>query len=444
MRKLLQVALISVVADPALAIDDAKASLLNVLSLEPTAASLYVKPGEQVVVDMNASNLQQMVNGCQALLGYSSTYFPAAGQVAPGGGVWTEMLYESWNVVEGDLDTAVGVTLDGPIGTMADGTVAVITLTAGPTEGVTRLVFRPDGEYGYATMFSDLSANPVWPSKLDSAGIVIDGTPPTIAITSATQNAQELLGTGAIAVQGDVTITVEASDNFGLTGAPAVKVTDANGVENILTASGSGPWTYTYPVTAATANGLATITAGVSDAAGNTASDSDTFMVDKNQAAGTVSFLTLRSGPIISPPSPADYTLSQVVTFVATDGAGGVLKTWTPVLTFANNPATQTASASFSLTQVPAGTARLSAKTAGHLRKRVDAVLDGNGQVAPAFVLLGGDVNGDNFVNILDYSLMKSRWNSLSAIGDINGDGQVQLLDYQLMQAGWFKTGDAQ
>lgn len=155
--------------------------LLDELSLNPTAESLYVKTGESVIIDMDVANLQQMVNGCQALLGYSSTYFPAAGTVAAGGGVWSELIYESWNTGAGELDTAIGVTLEGgPAGTQDDGTVAVITLTAGPTEGTTRMVFRPDGANGYATMLSDLNAAPVWPNKIDSVNIIIDNTPPAI------------------------------------------------------------------------------------------------------------------------------------------------------------------------------------------------------------------------------------------------------------------------
>ena len=43
---------------------------INQLSLDVTAPSIYVKPGESVVVDLNVAGLQQMVKGCQALIGY--------------------------------------------------------------------------------------------------------------------------------------------------------------------------------------------------------------------------------------------------------------------------------------------------------------------------------------------------------------------------------------
>jgi hypothetical protein len=105
--------------------------------------------------------------------------------VAAGGGVWTELIYQSWAVTD-EIDTAIGVTLEGgPTGTDADGTVAVVTLTAGTTEGLTRLIFRPDGTGGYVTALSDLNAQPVWPIKRDSVDIVIDGTPPADFVVTA-------------------------------------------------------------------------------------------------------------------------------------------------------------------------------------------------------------------------------------------------------------------
>jgi hypothetical protein len=843
----------------------------NALSLDVTPASLYVRPGESVVINMDASRLAQMVNGCQALLGYSSTYFTAPHSVAPGGGPWTELIYESWTV-PGELDTAIGVTLTGgPAGTQADGTVAIITLTAGTTDGTTQIVFRSDGESGYATMFSDLNANPVWPYKTNSTNIVVDGTAPllatvpangssntvtaatqtitgtasdalsgidtlgytlngglpvpvtvtagafsvtvvlvpganqvvftltdkagnpatstinytynqpaptitiaksvapnvygassylewqanrttgvlngtspvgsgfakyeavtadqdytvnmvsnfnswlgvlgspgeygnrltyvyridngiqanpgaakldlnkvsvemrnsfvgsdnaadnftdtwgydwltrtspaefeagnarlkgynwvggawvevtsgrladllifdngqgydngsdpesqatldgmykqlsgaaankqyiptnttrqglagdeyevrytghagvgnadvtvsttykstdatkpvititaptdgakvkvpgqtitgtvtdnetlasgvrevkvflntvqvgtsytttdpvnfseavtlvegsneirvdakdfagntetktihvfldtvapTINIDSAVQNSTELLiskGSTTNALQGNVVITVSSSDaspSTGLVVPPAVKVTDANAVETVLTASGSGPWTYTYAITSTTANGIATILATISDEAGNSASDTDTFRVNKNQITGQVElqdFVGTGTTPLHT----------RTVTFVSNGGA----KTWTLALTNVSG-----AVFDYTLTDVPVGTTALSAKTAWNLRKKLAVTLDGNGQATVTFtagsMLPGGDLNNDNFVNILDYSLMKMKWFTIAPEADINGDGLVNLLDYSTMKASWFTRGDAQ
>jgi hypothetical protein len=47
---------------------------------------------------MDVENLIQLVNACQAMLGYSSTYFedPTGGSVQFGGGVWDELIWDSW------------------------------------------------------------------------------------------------------------------------------------------------------------------------------------------------------------------------------------------------------------------------------------------------------------------------------------------------------------
>jgi len=511
----------------------------NALYLEPTAASIYIKPTETAIIDLNVANLAQPVTGLQAMLNFSSTYFKAGSgevAVAPGGGDWDELIFNTWNT-GGDLDVAVGVKLTLSGGTSADAKTAIITLTPTGTEGVTRMVFRPDADpdpgLTASTFLSDTSNNPVWPAKINSTNIYIDGTNPTVtsfsadplctkttttltfavsddnsgvdyvdvyvgttmvahAVSSpyvldmsgyatgcydvsikvvdragnetdsspasvcvdktapAISNIQAKQGGNDVlcpnsAVQGVVDVYVDVTDDgcADLVVPPTVAVAGISSV-NYVGVTGD---TYHYQITVlpTTANGSHTITVTAADSLGNSSSDSSQALcVDKNQATGTVSFATLRSGALIDPPSPADYTFTRVVTFVATDSANVVLKTWTPTLSFTNDPGTQTASASYTLTNVPAGMAHLSAKTAWHLRQRVDVALDGSGQVTAAFTLLGGDLNGSNSVNILDYSVLKSKWQSTDPAADINGDGQVQSLDYSLLKANWFQNGGPQ
>jgi hypothetical protein len=213
-------------------------------------------------------------------------------------------------------------------------------------------------------------------------------------------------------------------------------VTPAGGSPETLTASGSGPWTYTYTVTSSTANGLATITATVSDGAGNSASDTDTFNINKRQVTGQVELEGFVG------------TTSRVVTFVAT---GGTTKTWNLTLTGWASYKT-----SYTLTDVPSGTTGISAKTAWTLRERLTVAWDGDSQAVADFVsdgtagwsdatdhyLRGGDINGSNSVNVLDYSILKMNWNTSNAVADINGSGLVYTTDYDLMKGNWFKTGD--
>ena len=415
------------------------------LVLDATDASLYVKPGESVVIDMNVSRLPTMVKSCQAVLGFSSTYLTAAaGCVAPGSPpVWDEVIYNSWNLpgggVAGEIDTAIavyGLTNPG-LGTQADGRVAIITLTAngtlGVTQEITQVVFRPDVSDIESTMLSDMDANPVWPTKEDSQTIVIDGVNPLINIASVTQDGLNLLVTGNNAVVGTVDITVTASDAWaGLDGVPAVTVTDSASntvaVSAVVeTAPGSGTFTCTATITSATANGVATINATVSDKSGNSASDSETFNINKHEITGQVEL----EGFVVA-------TTSREVTFVAT---GGVKTSWTLTLSFTGGVA------NYQLDGVPEGTTGLSAKTAWNLRQKLDVSYTDDRAVAD-FIdtdkLPGGDLNGTNSVNILDYTIMRTRWMTSDPVADIDGSGVVNPTDYTIMKLNWFKAGDAQ
>ncbi|GMU20281.1 MAG: hypothetical protein AMXMBFR13_03780 [Phycisphaerae bacterium] len=263
----------------------------DTLTLNVTGAgggALYVQPGANVVIDLNVSGLQQPVNACQALLGYSSTYFHS-GTVAPGGGVWTELIYQSW-VVPGQLDTAVGLSLSGPSGTQAAGTVAMITVTAKDVDGLTQFVFRPDGPGDFVTMLSTVDFLAVLPVKVDSQDIVVDGTPPVVEITSATQNVDELLiesGSVTYAYPGAVDITVTAADaTAGLASPPVVTITPSGGTPlpaAFVNEAPAGTFHYTWTVTSTTPNGVATIEATATDNSGNSAAAVVKHFVTQNQ-----------------------------------------------------------------------------------------------------------------------------------------------------------------
>jgi hypothetical protein len=351
------------------------------------------------------------------MLNFSSTYFndgTGVGQpiVAAGGGIWDTLIYDLWNT-GGDLDVAVGVNLDLAGGTQADATTAKITLTPTGTEGVTTMIFRSDASEDpglvASTYLSDVAGEPVWPTKVNSVNIYIDGTKPLIDITDD-------LGSNPV-LQGTYTITVTASDeNSGLVGAPVVKLDG-----NVLSASGSGPWTYTVVVNSSTTNGAHAITADISDNAGNAADqDVRNFTVNKNEINGTVTM-------------PGYVGGTRAVAF-SIDGATPVSQN----LTFNSSGV-----ASYKLVNVATPTT-LSAKTAWTLRDKNTLSFDGDGQAVSNFTLLGGDINATNSVNVLDYSVLKLRWLSYNAAADVNGDGVVTSLDIDIMKANWFKTGDTQ
>jgi hypothetical protein len=224
-------------------------------------------------------------------------------------------------------------------------------------------------------------------------------------------------------LQGTYTITVTASDeNSGLIGAPVVKLDDTT----LSPTSGSGPWTYTVVVNSSTTNGAHAITADISDNSGNAATqDVRNFTVNKNEINGTVTM-------------PGYVGGTRAVAF-SINGA-------TPVSQ--NLMFNSSGVASYKLVNVATPTT-LSAKTAWTLRDKNTLSFGDNGQTVCDFILLGGDINGTNSININDYALLKANWMKSTETGmslsvDVNGDGVATVLDYDIMKTNWFMIGDTQ
>ena len=412
----------------------------DVLWLDVPTASLYIKPTETATIDLDAAHLQQLVNGCQAMLNFDSTYFATGGgdvSVVAGGGPWDEVIYNMWNV-GGDLDVAVGVEVqvEGPTtGTDADGTIAVVTLTPTGTEGTTQMVFRADDpeDETQQTMLSDMSNNAVFPEKFASHNIIIDGTDPVVtALTASQAGPTDVLDCANTTIQGTVTITVDASDALaGLVDVPTITVIGPETLTATLV-DGDGPvFGWTVDILSTTSNGTYTITITATDKAGNATVVTGTLCVNKNQITGQVELEDL---------NPGVGGITRTVVLVAT---GGAQETWSVALDFAEGVDT----ASFTLTDVPDGTTNLSGKTAWNLRRKVSAALDGDGQATAdltgASNLLGGDLNNSNAINILDFSVLRTNWYTTNDVADIDGSGQVAWLDFVLMRDNWFVRGDA-
>jgi hypothetical protein len=242
----------------------------DALKLNVNSGSLYVKPGETVVTDLDVENLLQKVNACQAMLGFDSDYLiAAAGCVVPGGGVWDELIYNSWDIsgVAGEIDTAIGVWAQGDIGTDADSTVAVIILTASDIQGTTQLVFRPDdpNDDTKQTFLSTIDAMPVWPEKFNSLDIVIDGNAPVVS--DLTVSKHSLLYTPHL-LSAVVEISVNAYDELaGLDGPPDINVTNPAALTPVLI-DGDGP-VYKWRCTIDDLNEVINVLITATDKAGN-------------------------------------------------------------------------------------------------------------------------------------------------------------------------------
>ena len=137
---------------------------------------------------------------------------------------------------------------------------------------------------------------------------------------------------------------------------------------------------------------------------------------------------------------------TRFVTFTATDSGGVPLASWNLVLTFAPG-LDGYGVAPFVITNLPAATTHLSAKTAWNLRKRLElAFTDARATAAftGAATLPGGDINasGPNLVDIEDYFQLAAAWYQANPAADIDGSGWVDIDDYFLMASHWYLGGD--
>ena len=268
---------------------------------------------------------------------------------------------------------------------------------------------------------------------------IIDSQIPVIGTITAMQSAIDVKNCANTTVQGVVTVSVQANDNCGLLGSrPFLTLTNglASDTPVFVNESPAGTFNYIWTVTAATSNGTWGITVLASDMC-NASAANFTLCVNKSQLSGTVEMDTLRGGT---------YSFNRVVTFIATDNLGNQLRTWNVTVGFTNNGSLGIASATYSLGDVPGGLTRLSAKTAWSLRKRLPATLDSNGQGIVSFSavnkLRGGDLNGNNVVNLADYNVLSLNWLQFAPVADINGDTVVNIADYNILRLYYLTGGD--
>jgi len=417
----------------------------------------YIQPGDAVSAAFSVGKLQEKIVGLELLLGYNTDLL---GSASLGLGTnWDDVLpyteNNSANVI-GRFNAAIGLdfSFPDPSGTNTDQTVGDLGLVAGINEGMTqvfhRVKFVSDIVPGTRLAKGFPQTGYLTPFTSNSPMIVIDETEPltNTLLTGAKieQSGQDM--TQFITLQGLLEISASAFD--GLAG-----IDDADVVVTLV-----GPTTYTatqaavpipgptiggdvyttfgfeYPVTSSTLNGVYDVVFTVTDRSGNTTTTPlGEITINKNVVTATIDLEGLVAGPV-----------TRNVTFVFTDN-NVVVDTRTQSVVFTNGVGTVT------FTDVNGETDMLSAKAATHLRERVPVVFT-NGQSSVSYTganeLPGGDLNGDNIVNMLDYAVLRFYWLNVvgtvpaAAAAEINGNGSVNLTDYQILQSNFYQQGDPQ
>ncbi len=426
--------------------------------------NLFIQPGDSIEAYVAYAALAHGVDRAGFTAGYSTDYFSEAVIESRGG--WLET--SGGSVTGGAIGGWHGVfDHSSSGGTLDDGEVVRVGLTAHDREGRT-VLFLMDGN---SLESSSLAVDPalrrasngdlLTPFTMNSGYVTIDGTAPRIADGAVILQDQggwtDMTVSGAVVEQGDLLVSFEAFDALSGIDESDVSVTligfgGAAGevIEGNLVDASSRVWIddeefteflFSVPVTAAAWNGDYLVRAVVGDRSGNTATlDLGEVTVNKNEIDVDLSLQGFTAGTDASP-------LTVEVTFVFTDAFGSVLEERVAdvLMGTANLDV-------FTFKQVPEGTAHLSAKAPKHLRRRLPAGPDANGQATVKFTesnrLLAGDLTGDNAVRSSDLNLFSTYWlqnvadNPAAAMADINGDGRVRSVDLTIFQSNWLVSGD--
>ncbi|WP_367871457.1 beta strand repeat-containing protein [Luteolibacter sp. Populi] len=443
------------------------------------AGNLFVQSGDQVVIDMDVSALDpDGITAAEALLGYNSDLLNPTGSptvVAPA---------EDWDVVVetepvgstglGLVDSALGLEFDFTgTSVTADSNIASVTFQAlapGATLGFFRVQtngeFDGNGQLLKDTRLTKFTAPSTFslttPFTSNTGELVIDDADPAIA-TPAVSGTQVQPSAGSVNVllpttnfvlrNGTPVILTFTATDSGLSGLDAADATSdlslvaSDGVTTLNSSNytvaatelaGTVTYTVSLIVPPAATTGEYDVTATVRDRSGNVSPVANlaTFQV-ANESIANVELEGFKG-------------TSRQVAFVATDASGVELDSWLKTVTFTTVGFNGVGSVA--LENVPAGTARISAKTAWTLRSRVDTTFSGTGvneaNFTGAKLLKAGDITGDNVVNTLDYSTLRFSFATVNPVADIDGGllpvpGVVNSTDYNLMQANFYSAGDA-
>lgn len=429
--------------------------------LDPTrtldaAGNLYVQPLDAIELGMEISRLNGKAQAVETMLGFSTDYLSLSA-VSPTV-LWSENLYQSTDVagVIGRIDSAIGLSFafPDPDGNAADSLVTNILLDAAATEGRTSVFFRSkDGmeepllDNRLTMSAAGLTVLKEYPFLKNTGVVTIDGTDPVFGLTSSAVQIQNalpvnVLTSGIYTRIGTVTVTFDVRDELaGIDDSDVSAELVGTSATLAGTAVSSVPvdiggviytrWTFTFAITNTTPDGVYAVNANVMDRSGNAAM----LPIGALEILKRYITATVRPQGLIATP------LVRNVTFVATDASAAVLATWTVPVSFTGGLGTT------ALNNVPDGTVALSAKMAWNLRvKEPVAFVDGQATVSytGARQLRGGDLTGDNLINLTDYNKLRSEYFTFASASDITGDGVVNLTDFNILRANWFTLGEGQ
>ncbi len=432
----------------------------NNLSLNLAGADangdLFIQPGAAVEVTMDLDSLAVPVSGVDALMGYNTVYLGDTGSVSVTDAdvPWTFDIYEGFGAydelgsaagVYGLIDKSIGVDMTAPQdGTTNDATALSIGFTATAEEGVTKVFFRvaADGDVPADTRLTSApDGMPVYvsPFTANSGYITVDGTAPLsdlfLGIEDQSGTVVDVFDSAAVTEQGTVYIRMGFTDELsGLDISNAVmtiahqesgSLIDAAFISSQTGGELATTCNWAVVIGPAVENGIYDVTAVLADRSGNTVTNVSTLEVNKTQIDVEAELVDVSTN-----------AFSRDVLVVLTDADGTVIDYRTQTASFVNQTGTVT------VTKVPDGVAAVSVDTDWTLRTKADVVYDADGQSAVSVSLLGGDLNNDNLVDMLDFARLRYFWMQATTEADVDGDGAVNSVDYSILRSNWYVSGN--
>lgn len=384
------------------------------------AGSPCIGYNQPITVVLSQSCLPQLVRGYQAFLQHNPGVLTFVGGVYIVPAPYGLPIIVPITSVGGDINLAAGINdLAGQPPTSNSADLAILSFVTGPGSGPAAVVFRPNSP---PTRFSDLVGGPVNPATIDSSTIFVDGAAPSITCPP------------------DISVDADAGSCAALVNPGTPTVVDNVDPAPVVsgTRSDSLPLTDPYPT------GVTTITWTATDCAGNSASCVQTITVSAFNAINVTVQLspTIVAGPITrciqfrvwNCGNNSSLLFNEAVTFTGGLGSATLL-----VPCAAGPYACITA-------RDPLHTLRRTAPL-GILGPSYSASFTG------ADTLIGGNLNGDNVIDILDFGVFTSEYAQNYGSGsttcatppphaDINGDGIVFTQDFTFIQINFLLSNE--
>lgn len=384
------------------------------LNLSPATTS--VAPSQTFTVNINLTTAGTPIDGVDI---YSLRFNPSILQVVDSDAIMTGVQIGAGsllpNTIINTVNNSTGViqfsqSTSGGTNFTGNGVLATITFR-GIVAGVSAVSFDFTSGSTADTNVAYLGVDQL--ESVTNASFTVDGLAPTAP--------SSLTATAVSTSQINLSWTA-STDAVGVTG---YKIYRCAGLACVPTVQIATSVTNSHSNTGLTASTAYTYTVSAYDAAGNNSAQS-----------ASVSATTLAS------------TFSRTISLASLDGrATKVVSGTLDVLDTSKvllKPYAYTTNVSGNATisfDIALTTVFLKIKATPFLTRLISVDLNSN--ITYAFPqLLIGDINQDNIINSIDYSILNTNWFTSAATADLNQDGLVNSIDYSFMNQHWLVTGE--